>query len=43
MLQNFTISLLSELRQQVRYEQEETFDEATEVAEKKKVGMEEIP
>jgi hypothetical protein len=27
----------------VRYEQEETFDEATEVAEKKKVGMEEIP
>jgi hypothetical protein len=27
----------------VRYEQEETFDEATMVAEKKEVNMEEVP
>jgi hypothetical protein len=42
-LEHFTISLLSELRQQVRYEQATTFDEATEVAEKKEVSMEEVP
>jgi hypothetical protein len=34
---------LSELQQQVRYEQAATFDEAMEVAEKKEVNMEEIP
>jgi len=42
-LEHFTIGLLSELRQQVRYEQTATFDEATEVAEKKEVSMEEVP
>jgi hypothetical protein len=41
-LEHFTIGLLSEL-QQVRYEQAGTFDETTEVAEKKEVSMEEIP
>jgi hypothetical protein len=42
-LKHFTIGLLSELRQQVRYEQAATFDEATEVAKKKEVNMEEVP
>jgi len=42
-LEHFTIGLLSELRQQVRCEQATTFEEATEVAEKKEVNMEEIP
>ncbi len=41
-LEHFTIGLLSKLRQQVRYEQATTFDEATEVAEKE-VNMEEVP
>jgi len=42
-LEHFTIDLLLELRQQVRYEQAMTFDEAAEVAEKKEVSMEEVP
>jgi hypothetical protein len=42
-LDHFTIGLLSELRQQVRYEQVATFDEIAEVAEKKEVSMEEVP
>ena len=42
-LEHFTIGLLSELRQQVRYEQSATFDEAAQVAEKKEVSMEEVP
>jgi len=42
-LEHFTIGLLSELRQQVRYEQAATFDEAVEVAKKKEVNMEEVP
>ncbi len=42
-LEHFTISLLSELLQQVRYEQVATFDGAAEVAEKKEVNMEEVP
>ncbi len=42
-LEHFTIGLLSELQQQVRYEQAATFDKATEVAEKKEVSMEEVP
>jgi len=42
-LEHFTIGLLLELRQQMRYEQAATFDEATEVAEKKEVSMEEVP
>jgi len=42
-LEHFTIGLLSELRQQVIYEQAATFDEAAEVAEKKEVSMEEVP
>ncbi len=42
-LKHFTIGLLSELRQQVRYEQVATFDEAAKVAEKKEVSMEEVP
>jgi hypothetical protein len=42
-LEHFTIGLLSELRQQMRYEQAETFDEAIEVAKKKEVNMEEVP
>jgi len=42
-LEHFTIGLLSELRQQVRYEQVAMFDEVTEVAEKKEVNMEEVP
>jgi hypothetical protein len=41
-LKHFTIGLLSKLQQQVRYEQSATFDEATEVAEKKEVNMEEV-
>jgi len=41
-LKHFTIGLLSELRQ-VRYEQATMFDEATKVAEKKEVSMEEVP
>ncbi len=43
MLKHFTISLLSELRQQVKYEQVKMFDEMVEVVEKKEVSMEEIP
>jgi hypothetical protein len=35
--------MLSELRQQVRYEQAVTFDEATEVVEKKEVNIKEVP
>jgi hypothetical protein len=42
-LKHFIIGLLSELRQQVRYEQMKMFDEATEMAKKKEVNMEEIP
>jgi hypothetical protein len=42
-LEHFTIDLLSELRQQVRYEQVATFDEAVKVVEKKEVSMEEVP
>jgi hypothetical protein len=42
-LEHFTIGLLLQLRQQVRYEQAATFDETTEVAEKKDVSMEEVP
>ncbi|CAK9226690.1 unnamed protein product [Sphagnum troendelagicum] len=42
-LKHFTIGLLSKLRQQVRYEQVATFNEATEVAEKKEASMEEVP
>ncbi len=41
-LEHFIIGLLSELRQQVRYEQVEMFDEATEVAKNKEVNMEEV-
>ncbi len=40
-LEHFTIGLLSELRQQVRYEQVATFDEAVAVAEKE-ANMEEV-
>jgi hypothetical protein len=43
LLEHFTIGLLLELRQQVRYEQATTFDEATKVVEKKEVSMEEVP
>jgi hypothetical protein len=42
-LEHFTIGLLSKLRQQVRYEQAATFDEATEVAKKNEANMEEVP
>ncbi len=42
-LEHFTIGLLSKLRQQVKYEQAATFDEAAEVVEKKEVNMEEVP
>jgi hypothetical protein len=42
-IEHFTIRLLLQLRQQVRYEQAKTFDEPMEVAEKKEVSMEEIP
>ncbi len=42
-LEHFTIGLLSELLQQVKYEQAVTFDEATKVVEKKKVSMKEVP
>jgi len=42
-LEHFTIGLLSELQQQVRYKQATTFDEVAEVAEKKEVSMEEVP
>jgi hypothetical protein len=42
-LEHFTIGLLLELRQQVKYKQAATFNEATEVAEKKEVNMEEVP
>jgi hypothetical protein len=42
-LEHFTIGLLSELPQQVKYGQVAMFDEATEVAEKKEVSMEEVP
>jgi len=41
-LEHFTIGMLTELQQQVRYEQAATFDEAIEVA-KKEVSMEEVP
>jgi hypothetical protein len=34
MLEHFTIGLLLELRQQMRYEQTKTFDEMMEVVEK---------
>jgi hypothetical protein len=42
-LEHFTIRLLSELRQQVRYEEATTFDEVAEVAEKKEVNIKEVP
>jgi hypothetical protein len=42
-LERFTIGLLLELRQQMKYEQVETFDEAIEVIGKKEVSMEEVP
>jgi hypothetical protein len=42
-LEHFTISLLSELQQQMKYEQATTFDETTMVAEKKEASMEEVP
>jgi len=42
-LEHFTIGLLSELQQQVRYEQVAMFDEAAEVVKKKEVSMEEVP
>jgi hypothetical protein len=41
-LKHFTISLLSKLQQQVRYEQVETFYEVVEVA-KMKESMEKVP
>ncbi len=37
-VEHFTIGLLLELRQQVRYEQAVMFDESAEVAEKKDVA-----
>jgi hypothetical protein len=40
-LEHFTIGLLSELRYQMKYEQAETFDEATKVAKKKEESTEE--
>jgi hypothetical protein len=42
-LEHFTIGLLSELQEQVRYKQATTFDDAVEVAEKKEVSMAEVP
>jgi hypothetical protein len=42
-LEHFTIGLLLELRQQMKYEQAKTFDEAAKVVEKKEVSMEEVP
>jgi len=42
-LEHFTIGLLLELRQQVRYEQAAMFDEAAEVVGKKEASMEEVP
>jgi hypothetical protein len=42
-LEHFTIGLLLELRQQVRYEQAATFDEVAEVARKKEASMEDVP
>ncbi len=42
MLEHFTIGMLSESRQQVRYEQVEMFDEVIEVAKNKEVSMEEV-
>ncbi len=39
-LEHFIIRLLPELRQQMKYKQATTFDEATEVAKKKEVNME---
>jgi hypothetical protein len=42
-LKHFTIGLLSELRQQMKYKQAGTSDEATEVVERKEVSMEEVP
>jgi hypothetical protein len=41
-VEHFTIGLLSKLRQQMKYEQANTFDKAVEVAEKKEVNMEEV-
>jgi len=42
-LKHFTIGLLLELQQQMRYKQAVTFDEATEVVKKEEVSMEEVP
>jgi hypothetical protein len=42
-LEHFSIGSLSKLRQQMKYEQAKTFDEAAKVAKKKEVSMEEIP
>lgn len=42
MLKHFTIGLLLELRQQVKYEQTKMFDEMMEVVEKKNKKMEEV-
>ncbi len=42
-LKHFNIGLLSELWQQMKYEQTTTFDETMEVTEKKEVGIEEVP
>jgi len=42
-LEHFTIVLLLELQQQVKYEQAATFDEAAEAAGKKEASMEEVP
>jgi len=41
-LKHFTIGLLLELRQQVKYEQTKMFDEMMEVVEKKNKKMEEV-
>jgi hypothetical protein len=42
-LKHFNIGMLLELQQQVRYEQVESFNEATKVAKQKEVSMEEVP
>ncbi len=42
MLKLFTIGLLLELQQQLKYEQVEMFDEAIKVVEKKEENMEEV-
>jgi hypothetical protein len=41
-LKLFTIGLLLELQQQLKYEQVEMFDEAIKVVEKKEENMEEV-